>query len=415
MADPSSRRICLQALRRWDASSAYASDILDDLFKRHPLPREDRALAQSLVYGVLRNRRLLDAWMALFRQEGTFDDEARRILQSGLYQAGFMRVPDHAVVNETVSLAPGRLRGLVNAILRRALRERDRFEILKREVSKPVLYSLPDFLYAKWEEQFGEEITEALAQWNQEPAPNYVRPNALASAPEEFSPEAVGLQPSREHPGFFRVTGILPEPFLAAGQAYVQDPSTVVACDLLDPRPGEIVLDACAAPGGKTAILAERMENRGELLACDVGESRLARLRENLRRLHVICARVVERDWLDDQESPFPEVDRILMDLPCSNTGVLRRRVDLRWRLKPETFDEMASLQRRIAEAALAFLRPGGRAVYSTCSIEPEENRGVVERLLAEDPTLALVEIRERFPWRHSCDGAFAALLEKRP
>jgi 16S rRNA (cytosine967-C5)-methyltransferase len=205
----------------------------------------------------------------------------------------------------------------------------------------------------------------------------------------------------------------IPQPLLDAGVGYMQDPATLRACDLLGVKPGHLVLDACAAPGGKTAYLAQQMGSEGKLIATDSHPARLERLRENLARLGANRVTSQLADWTQPVEG-LPRLDRILLDVPCSNTGVLRRRVDLRWRLRPEVFGEMAALQLTLALNALQHLRPGGRAVYSTCSIEREENEAVVDQLLAKDPSLERKEVVSLLPHRDGVDGAFAALLVKR-
>ena len=199
---------------------------------------------------------------------------------------------------------------------------------------------------------------------------------------------------------------------LAAGDCYIQDPSTAAACLLLDPKPGERVLDACAAPGGKTGYLAELMRNDGFILACDRDENRVGTLRDNLERLGVTIGRSIRHDWSTEGELPDQTgFDRILLDAPCTNTGVMRRRVDLRWRLRPEDFSRMPAEQLGIVRATIPLLRNNGALVYSTCSIEPEENEGVVAAILREFPFLKLVEQTSLLPFRDGFDGAFAAKL----
>jgi 16S rRNA (cytosine967-C5)-methyltransferase len=185
----------------------------------------------------------------------------------------------------------------------------------------------------------------------------------------------------------------------------------VLACTLLDPQPGERILDVCAAPGGKTGYVAELMKNEGLVLACDRDQSRVETLRGNLERLGVKIARAIRHDWAQqtlDGERPF---DRILIDAPCSNTGVMRRRVDVRWRLTLDDFARMAAEQLRIVRATMPLLKPGGVLVYSTCSLEPEENTAVVEQTLKEFLFLKLAEEKSVLPFRDNFDGAYAAKL----
>ena len=191
----------------------------------------------------------------------------------------------------------------------------------------------------------------------------------------------------------------------------LKDPSTLAACSLLDPQPGERVLDACAAPGGKTSFIAELMKNDGVLLACDRDERRVETLSDNLKRLGVEIARAIRHDWKKqtlEGQAPF---DRILIDVPCSNTGVMRRRVDVRWRLTPDDFPRMAAEQFRIVREIVPLLKRNGVLVYSTCSLEPEENEEVVNAILKEFPFLRLDEQKSVVPFRDGFDGAYAAKL----
>jgi len=198
------------------------------------------------------------------------------------------------------------------------------------------------------------------------------------------------------------------------GLCYVQDPSTLLACDLLAPQPGEQVLDACAAPGGKTTYLAQLMSNEGRIAACDTSSHRLKRLEENLERLGATCVEVVKCNWLEP-DPPFEpgSFDRILLDAPCSNTGVIRRRVDVRWRLAADDFPRMQEKQFTILRNLVPLLKKGGTIVYSTCSLEPEENEKLTARVTAEIPELRFVESRQTLPYRDEIDGAFAAKFEK--
>jgi 16S rRNA (cytosine967-C5)-methyltransferase len=194
------------------------------------------------------------------------------------------------------------------------------------------------------------------------------------------------------------------------GLCYVQDPSTLLACDLLAPQPGESVLDACGAPGGKTTYLAQLMHDQGHIVACDLYESRVARLRENLKRLGVTIARSIQHDCMQVGAPLEPDsFDRILVDAPCSNTGVIRRRVDVRWRLTDEDFLRMPAQQFTLVRRTATLLKPGGTLVYSTCSLEPEENDRLVERVATEIPSLRFIESRRTLPFVDQIDGAFAA------
>jgi 16S rRNA (cytosine967-C5)-methyltransferase len=362
----------------------------------------------------LRNLTLLDFWIDRLRSGG-LDYDTRDLLRLGLYQLFLLETPEHAAVFETVALAAPRSRSLVNAVLRSATRAKADLWRDANTQDLSVRKSHPQFLIDRWSENIGEENTEALCDWNNRPAPLYARINRIKISEDGFlvgSARCADRTPQRGVPtNFVRVTGI-PHDALAAGHCYIQDPSTAAACLLLDPQPGDRVLDACAAPGGKTAYLAELMKNEGFILACDRDENRVETLQENLQRLGVAISRCTPHAWT--RRDPLPDAaafDRILVDAPCTNTGVMRRRVDLRWRLRSDDFSRMPADQLAILRATISLLKPGGVLVYSTCSIEPEENEEVVRAILREFPFLKLADQISLLPFRDEFDGAFAAKL----
>jgi 16S rRNA (cytosine967-C5)-methyltransferase len=407
----SARALALTALREWRTGEQFADAVHARLLRSSDLNSPDRAFATELFYGVLRNLTLLDSWIAILRS-GHLDRDSRDLLRLGLYQLFLLQTPEHAAVYETVHLAGAKTRSLINAILRTALRRKE--ELLESSQDLSTRSSHPHFLIDRWIQNFGAENTAALCHWNNQPAPIYGRINRLRISNEDFlsaHPDAERL-PLPEN--FVRLPTI-PSDALAAGDCYIQDPSTTAACVLLDPKPGEKVLDACAAPGGKTAYLAELMENQGALVACDRDEGRIRTLHDNLERLGVGIARYARHDWTGGQ--PLPDTaaispfDRILVDAPCSNTGVMRRRVDLRWRLTSKDFARMREEQLRILRATIPLLGIGGALVYSTCSIEPEENEEVVKAINEEFRFLKLDSQVSLLPFRDGFDGAYAAKL----
>lgn len=401
------RQLTLRALLEWEKGRTFSDEILHTLFERQRPSALDRAFIMETFFGSIRHLSELDFLIERLRN-GELDKETRAILRLGMYQLFHLRTPPHAAVNETVNLA-NRSRGLVNAVLRRALREKDQLEDALEHAPAAVRTSHPEFLLERWNKQYGPEATEKLAEWNNQPADVHVRANGLRITPGELLLASPGAEPAAIHPKMVKVKQ-LPFSWIAQGLCYVQDPSTLVACDLLDPQPGDTVLDACAAPGGKTSYLAQLMQNTGRIIACDLYESRVERLRENLKRLGVENATALVHDTM--QATPpggIAEFDRILIDAPCSNTGVLRRRVDVRWRLTDEDFLRMPAQQLALVRRAAALLKPGGTLVYSTCSLEQEENEKVVERALAALPELRFLEARRSLPFIDGVDGAFAA------
>lgn len=426
------RGLVVAALREWRRGDKFADAILAARLRASELTTPDRAFATELLYGVLRNLTLLDFWIDALRS-GRLDSDTRDLLRLGLYQLLVLQVPEHAAVFETVALAGSRNRALVNAVLRNALRRRSRLLSSAKEAPPAIRQSHPQFLIDRWKTNFGEEATESLCEWNNQPAPIYARVNQLKISDDEFDSEVGSARCAdppngRTRPAASRIpqlrddvptnfvpVGSIPSESLAAGHCYIQDPSTATACLLLEPRPGDRVLDACAAPGGKTGCLAELMNNNGFILACDRDAQRVKTLRENLERLGVTIAQCRQHDWATETspEDTRESFDRILVDAPCSNTGVMRRRVDVRWRLAPEDFSRMPAQQTRIVRGVVPFLKQGGTLVYSTCSLEPEENEEVVEAIVREVPFLKLLEQKAVLPFRDGFDGAYAAKLRR--
>jgi 16S rRNA (cytosine967-C5)-methyltransferase len=334
-----------------------------------------------------------------------------------LYQLFFLKTPPHAAVYETVELAPKRQRSVINGILRAATR--CQFELFTQAATQPLVVrkSHPEFLLARWQQRFGAKTTEELCSWNNEPPPIYGRINRLKIERAKFLRNYPESQPLADHPDFVEFHTLPTHP-LDLGHCYIQDPSTVIACQLLDPQPGENILDACAAPGGKTAYIAELMKNQGVIVACDRDPERVKTLQGNIARLGVRIAYACSLDWthgrIPKKIASIAPFDRIFIDAPCSNTGVMRRRVDVRWRLRARDLIRMPVRQFEIARSVIGLLKPGGILVYSTCSLELEENEQLVERLLNDFPRKLRFERKEScLPFRDHFDGAFAARLAK--
>ncbi len=400
--------MAVDILLEWQTSGTYADALLAAADQRHIFANpSDRGLLHALVLGVLRHKTMLDIWLGELNQRGRLTDPVRWILRLGLFQLLKMGMAPHAAVDESVNLSYDE-KPLVNAILRRAIEEKDHLLAIEEDAPLHERHSLPDFLIERWRWIFGEEGMLKIVELMGQPAETFVRLNQL----KPWTEIPVGLSPVESLPGFFRAATV-PRAELEAGTCYVQDPSTWFSCALLAPQPGQTVLDACAAPGGKAAVLAQFMENQGTLVATDTSSRRLKRLSENLTRLGVTNAECRNMDWTaEDVPDDGVRFDRILLDVPCSNTGVMRRRVDVRWRVTPDVVAEMAGVQWSILNATIPRLAPGGRLVYSTCSLEPAENDAQVERVLAAFPHLRLVEKKLVAPHETGFDGAFAAMFE---
>jgi 16S rRNA (cytosine967-C5)-methyltransferase len=413
-----SRKLAWDVLRQWKPEGMFAEELIDRAARNLNLSGPNRGLLNALVLGVIRNRTLLDAWIDHLRGGGALQKEVRDLLRLGLVQIMIMELPEHAAVNETVELA-GRAKSIVNAILRRAVRSRAELKAIEDSIPSSVKFSVPEFLLSRWKNNLGAKAMEALAEWVNLPAATTVRANKIKYRAEARVAALPGAKPVEGFPGFYTVkeppVGLLDE-----GMCYAQDPSTSLAPVLLAPEKHMTVLDACAAPGGKTAHLAQLMFNHGQILAVDSVEKRVKRLAGNLKNLSVHIAETLQHDWL---AGPLPDFyqqrfrdgfDRVLIDAPCSNTGVMRRRVDVRWRLTPQSFQDMQEQQLALLKAIAPLVKIGGRLVYSTCSIEAEENEGTTQKFLAAHPNFKQLEMKRTLPHRDGVDGGFAALLERK-
>jgi 16S rRNA (cytosine967-C5)-methyltransferase len=420
------REIAAQILHRRH-EGAFIEDLLETTLARAALSSADRRLCQELVYGIVRWQSTLD-WL-IDRKTGNRPQrpQLRDLLRLGLYQIFWLdRIPNHAAVHETVQLAKHfRLNtqaGFVNAVLRGYLREFDATRTLLDELkmTQPALgYSHPDWLVARWQKRWGSKLAAELMDWNNHPPKTFARVNTLkADAGKlltQWRDENVEYDFVRrdwfEENLVFELKSHPPLatlPSFTQGQFYIQDPGALLGVRVLDPQPGETVLDLCAAPGGKLTHMAQLMRNEGMLVAHDVSRDRLKLLEENCARLGVTGVQSVLS--LDPQSSP--RFDRILLDAPCSNTGVMRRRVDLRWRIRPEEIMRLRAMQLKLLNQAASLLKPGGTLVYSTCSLEPEENDEVVKEFLSGYPALKLDSSRELLPFTNTVDGAYVALLK---
>jgi 16S rRNA (cytosine967-C5)-methyltransferase len=425
------RQIAVRILRDRLSANAYTEDLLDQTLASARLSPADRGLCQELVYGVTRWQMTLD-WLISRKTEGRAQKDILRILlELGLYQMFWLdRIPNHAAVHETVEMARqfgfGPQSGFVNAVLRGYARERVETEKLLKElkVSQPHLgWSHPEWLYQRWLNRWGAEKASQLMAWNNKPAPTYARVNRLKTDAVKLTAqwETERVKFAARNFGWvedglvFELESHPPLGTLRSfqqGLFYIQDPSTLLAVAELGPKPGESVLDLCAAPGGKTTFIAQQMQNRGRITAQDAQPDRLELIRENCARLGVTCVEtsVAPSGLLTN---PAKKFDRILVDAPCSNTGVMRRRIDLRWRIQPEEIERLRAEQLTLLTQAAPRLQPGGTLVYSTCSLEPEENGGVVKEFLASHAQFKLEEERELLPFADGVDGAYVAKLKK--
>lgn len=409
------REIAFRVLLKREQSQRFTENLLDQALTQNPLSAADRGLCQELVYGCIRQQSTLDHLIDE-RTDGRKQPAGVRIaLRLGLYQIFWLdRVPEHAAVHETVAVAKHngltRPAGFINAVLRHYSREYTQTKKLIRQLqadAPAIGFSHPDWLVDRWVRDFGHPNTNSLLEWNNRPATTFARVNTLKATAEKLTAqwqesEGVEFTPVRHawlpSDTFFELKAhpqIVTLESFRRGWFYIQDPSTALACLMLDPQPNESILDLCAAPGGKTTLLAQLSNNQADITAHDLSAKRLVMVRENCRRLGATCVKPVD-------QLPDTKFDKILVDAPCSNTGVLRRRIDLRWRLKKEEISRLAGEQRDLIKQALRHLKPSGRLVYSTCSIEKEENT----------EGLKFTKKHQLTPFEDGVDGAFAGIIE---
>ena len=447
----SGRDAAFRALLAAETGPIYVDQALARVLHRAGLPARERALATELAYGVARRQGTLDWGLARFsrRAPERLDPPVRVALRLGAYQLWYLdRIPAHAAVDESVRLVrrhgPAYAAGYVNAVLRAAgrrgfphaavpPRERDLAGHLA------LVHAHPPWLVERWLARLGPEETERLLEANNRVPPLSARVNRLRAEPQALAAalaaRGVAVEPGRFLPEALRLGhGVQPAELAAfrEGALTWQDESSMLAVHVLDPRPGELVVDVAAAPGGKATHIAERMGDRGRVVACDIDRRRLSKVGEAARRLGLGCIEPLALDGRKLPERLGGRADRVLADVPCTGLGVIARRPDLRWRKAPADVEALARLQRELLRAAAACLKPGGVLVYSTCTTEPEENQQVVEGFLAEAGAAFVADdlrpwlpasLRDEpgtdrgwiqlWPHRHGVDGFFIARLRR--
>lgn len=444
------RLLALRVLERVSSAGAYADLLLHSALARSNLSAPDRAFATDLVYGTLRWRGKIDYYLSHFVDQDPAKLEP--LVASTLQLGGFQllctdRVPASAAVDQSVrcirAAGMGRATGLVNAVLRRLSLERDKI-MLPSVHDDPIAYlthalSIPRWLAERWIERCGVEGAVALAKASNQPPPLTIRVNrARADAGEllqdlrENFPDAHACRFARHGIVLGRKGNPARDPNFIAGRFTVQDEASQLVVALLDPQPGERVLDLCAAPGGKTTAIAERVGPAGSVVAVDRNPRRLDLVQRAVRRLGLSGIQTAVRDATRSLEELAPPggFDRILVDAPCSGLGTLRRNPDAKWRVKPGDPARLAEIQRALVGSAAAALRPGGALVYSSCTVLPEENEEIARYFLrgsrdfASIPRAALPDevksvadpegFLRTFPHLHDTDGFFAARFERR-
>jgi 16S rRNA (cytosine967-C5)-methyltransferase len=437
------RQLAFIALREVH-KGAYADVALDRVLQEFKLPDNDRRLMTELVYGSVRRQRTLDTLIDKLATKKAHQQppELRTILHLGFYQLRYQeKIPVSAAVNTTVELAKGNgfssLTGFVNGLLRQYIRliesSSEPLKLPENPVERlGILHSFPDWIIEVWLEQLGLKETERLCAWmNQTPTID-LRVNILRSSLEKvesaFKSAGVLVRPIPYLPQGLRLissTGPIKNlPGFREGWWTVQDSSAQLVSHLLDPKPGNVVIDVCAAPGGKTTHIGELMGDKGKIWACDKTASRLRKLKENVQRLHLESIEICTGD--SRNLTQFNNIaDCVLLDAPCSGLGTMHRHADARWRQTPSSVQELSQLQKELISHTANFIKVGGVLVYATCTLHPMENEEVISQFLAvnphwqiESPGSDLVDIASPgwlkvWPHQRDMDGFFMVRLRK--
>ncbi|WP_068791675.1 16S rRNA (cytosine(967)-C(5))-methyltransferase RsmB [Brevibacillus laterosporus] len=399
------REVALDVLVRVEENQSYSNLELKYALGEAGLSKADVGLVTELVYGTIQRRMTLDEVIGQFVKGGTkkLQGWVLQLLRMSLYQVRFLdRVPDRAAVHEAVEIAKKRghkgISSLVNGVLRNILRQPESWEKLPKGITKQIAVteSHPEWLVKRWVKQYGEETTREICHSNnQSPTPS-IRVNRLRTTADAL------LQEMKEAFPEATKSELTPDALLlqsghAAGSSWfqegfytIQDESSMLVAPALHLTPNLRVLDACAAPGGKTTHIAELMGNQGEILACDVHPHKRELIEQNAKRLGITIITTMVADAADLVDRNVGEFDRILLDAPCSGFGVIRRKPDLKWNKTAEDIKAISEIQYDLLERVAPLLKPDGYLVYSTCTIDSQENQDVVERFIAEHPEYEL-------------------------
>jgi len=437
------RGTSVKILNRIVKTDAYLDKLLDAELAYSELSGKDKALLFEIVHGVIRWMLRLD-WILNGFYKGQYSKaipDVKNALRVALYQLLFLdKIPEYAAINESVKFVK-KLQGrkaanLTNAILRNIIRNKENIRFPDKESEKILFlssyYSHPVWLVKRWLKQFDENFTIELMKANNKRPKLHLRVNRLKTTKKELTQLLKSVDVSFNKGKYFNefielssISNITDWKYFKQGYFNIQDEATGFSVNLLDVKPDDRVLDMCSAPGGKTSFLSAIMENKGEITAVDLHESRIKALEKNLNRLGVRNVKTVAVDTLKFKDEH--KFDKILADVPCSGSGTITKKPDIKWKKNLKDFYEMPKTQYRILEKGASLLKTGGELVYSTCSIDIEENYGIIEKFLSKYSNFELVDASymfdknivnsngcvQIFPHIHGIDGAFAAKIRK--
>ena len=442
---PNARTVAVEILSQVFDEGAYTNIALNKYLRTSNLSVLDRRLLTELVYGTTKAKGTLDWYLKGCITRPLFDVESKilNVLRVALYQIIYMdRIPESAAVNEAVktarSLGNEGTAKFVNGVLRGYLRKQAAGGFVLPDEQKDdagylaIKYMHPRWLVKRWLGPHGREGVEKLLAFNNSSAPVCIRANTLVTTREKLLADLAALE-VKAHASQWSSDGIIIDEMNSLmdifeklpNAFYVQDESSMMVADVVEPQKGESILDLCSAPGGKTTHLAEKMGNAGEILACDIHEHKLKLIQENAKRLGISCIKTKLNDGAVFQREWANKFDRVLVDAPCSGMGVLRRRAEARWTKDKKDLKVFPPLQLSILKCAARYVKEGGRLVYSTCTIEQSENHYLIEEFLKLFPdwqrvpikhplTGEMVEELQIWPHIDNIDGFYICALERK-
>ncbi|NDI33468.1 16S rRNA (cytosine(967)-C(5))-methyltransferase RsmB [Chengkuizengella sediminis] len=405
---PTARELAMNILTKVDEKKAYSNILLNESLNKFNLERQEAALTTEIVYGTIQRMNTIDYFLNQFvtKKVKKLQPWVRNLLRLSFYQLYYLdRIPDHAVVNEAVNISKRKghrgISGMVNAVLRNIIRKKEQLELpstsnIVQHIS--LKHSHPEWMVRRWIHQFGEELTEQICEANNGTPHVSVRVNTLKQDRDflinEMQQEEIQISPST-----ISTDGIVVESggnmahssWFKEGKISIQDESSMLVAAVIDPRPNETILDCCAAPGGKTTHMAEKMKNTGVIWANDIHPHKEKLIDEQVERLHLKNIKTSVQDAaLLKQKFEKHSFDRILLDAPCSGLGVIRRKPDLKWVKSESDVQEITQIQLDILSNIADLVKPGGVLVYSTCTMESSENEHIVKAFLAQNPQFSI-------------------------
>ncbi len=438
------REIAFKILLDVHLKGAYSNFSINKYLKGIENTRDEN-LIREIVYGVIENLTYLDYMIAKLsnRKIERIDPKILEILRIGVYQIAFMdKIPHRAAVNEAVNLAKKYghkgLVGFTNGILRNFSRKKEK--VMEVDVKDKIdyltiKYSHPKWMVKRWIKEFSYDFTESLLKHNNSKPKLNIRVNTLKVTREELKNLLLNYGYEVDETPYAKDGLIIENPIRITeieefnkGYFTIQDESSMLVAEILSPKENAVVLDLCSAPGGKSTHMAQIMNNKGRIISCDIYDHKLNLVKETANRLGITIIETQKQDALKLNEEFIEKMDYVLVDAPCSGLGIIRRRPEIKWNRQEKDIEELSSIQKQILNNAGKYLKPGGALVYSTCTIEREENLGVIEDFLKKNNNFVLYEFKHEinqstdnrekgyiqlFPHIHGTDGFFIARIVK--